>query len=302
MSVICLRGLTVHLPGQAEPVLDAIDLEVPAGAFVLLLGESGAGKTMLVSALSGLLPVGAQRGGSVRIGGSDPAEAGRPPAPPVAVPVFQAPLAGLSPVRRIGAQITDALALAGQRSDALPGLLQSLGLDGAVAHLHAGALSGGMAQRVAVARAVATGAQVILADEPTSALDGPNALRVLETLAAVSRAGRTVLMVTHDPWPAARYASHVAVLHRGRLVEAGQAGSVMSRPRHPYLKALLAAVPARALDLGALVPLPDPEPFPAGGCRFGGQCRLRLPRCEIEVPRLVADRDRHAVACHRSVE
>lgn len=227
MSVLAIRNLTVHLPGRVEPVLGGLSLDLAPGEILALLGESGAGKSTLALAICCLLPAGAQMTGEIRLGGL-PAHAslrGR-----AVAPVLQVPQAGLSPVRRVGGQIADALRLAGQPGAGVSGLLQDLGLDPAVARRYPGELSGGMAQRVAIARAIATGATLIVADEPTSALDGPNASLVAATLRRAGSMGRSVLLITHDRGLADQVADRVLELRDGRIAAVSPRPAALAPP------------------------------------------------------------------------
>lgn len=214
MSALMVRDLAVHLPGQAAPILAGASLAVETGEIVALLGESGAGKTTLAQAVCALLPTGARVTGEILLAGRPVVAAlrGRSVAP-----VLQIPQAGLSPVRRVGGQIADALRLAGSKGVGVEDLLVELGLDPAVAALYPGKLSGGMAQRVAIARAMATGATLIVADEPTSALDGPNTMLVAATLRRSRQLGRSVLLITHDRGLARQIADRVLELRDGRI-------------------------------------------------------------------------------------
>lgn len=256
MSVLRLTDLAVWLPGARDPVLQGIDLTIDPGEVVALVGASGAGKTTLGQAISGLLPAGTRQSGLIELANRRPAVA----------PVFQVARAGLSELRRIGDQISDALRLAGRPVGDVVSLLGELGLDPAVAQLRAGSLSGGMTQRVAFARALATGAPLIVADEPTAALDGLATRQVLAMLGRARAAGRGVLLITHDAEQVAGLADRIAVLERGRLLECGRAGALLTSPEQPATQALLAALPARAKELADLpgaIPVLPPRPVPA---------------------------------------
>ncbi|MFN3293062.1 MAG: ABC transporter ATP-binding protein [Gemmobacter sp.] len=238
MTLLSIRDLSVALPGGGPNVLQGLNLDLDPAAIVAVIGESGAGKTMLLRSICGALPEGARRSGSVLLRSGARV-----------VPVLQAPMAGLSPVRRIGAQIADAAA----RDARDPGeLLEILGLPRDLVARYPQELSGGMQVRAALARALASGAELILADEPTAALDGPTASSVLETLGALRAAGRSVVIVTHDPALAAKVSDRIAVLRSGRLVETGPAAQVVAAPVHPYTRAIMLALPARAGRLDAL--------------------------------------------------
>ncbi len=240
-----VRGVSVFLSIRAAPVLHGIELEIAPGEILGIVGETGAGKTLLLRAICGALPQEALLQGKVILAGGQVA------------PVLQAPMAGLSPLRRAGAQVADA-AGSGVRTPAA--LLGEMGLSPETARQFPQHLSGGMQMRVALARAMATGAGLILVDEPTAALDGPTAWLVLDALARLRSEGRAVLMVTHDPALAARICDRIAVLHDGRLVETGTAKQVLERPQHTYSRALMAALPSRAGRLADSAAVPD-RPF-----------------------------------------
>jgi peptide/nickel transport system ATP-binding protein len=260
MSALIARALEVRLPGRSDPVLDGVELTIRRGAILAIVGESGAGKTMLLRALCGALPEGAEVRGAIDRGGQGVAA------------VLAASLAGLSPVRRVGAQIADAA----RGADPVLQVLARLGLGPEVADRYPQDLSGGMQQRVALARALASGAGVVLVDEPTGALDGPSARLVLEALAGLRAAGRAVAMVTHDPALAAQVADGMVVMHRGRLVESGAATQVLAAPLHPVARAMMAALPARAARLADLPGLPPLLPDLAGPLRQAGRPALHL--------------------------
>jgi len=245
MTLLRLRGVTVHLAGQPTPTLAGIDLDLARGEVVGIVGESGAGKTLLLRTICDALPVSARVGGVCQMSGGHVAS------------VLQAPLAGLSPLRRIGAQIADAAAC---KAQAPAMLLDRMGLPPGTDRCFPQDLSGGMQMRAALARALATGAALILADEPTAALDGPTARVVLDALGRIRAAGRTVLMVTHDPAPAAVICDRIGVLHAGRIVEIAATCQVLDQPNHPYSRKLMAALPFRTKGM------PRQQAATAAGC------------------------------------
>lgn len=234
MTLLRLQGFTVHLAGKDVPVLAGVDLEMAAGEIVAVVGESGAGKTLLLKAISAALPL-AARGAGI----CDIAE-GR------AVAVLQAPFAGLSPLHRIHQQIADVASGPGPDPDTL---LERLGLPPGTGRNYPQELSGGMQMRCALARAMASGAGLILVDEPTAALDGPTARGVLDAIGRLRAAGRSVLMVTHDPAIAATVCDRIAVLHGGRLVETGPPEQILCRPAHPYTRSYGRALPCNTESL-----------------------------------------------------
>jgi peptide/nickel transport system ATP-binding protein len=200
-----------------------------------------------------------------------------------------------------------------------------VGLPVEVASARAAQLSGGQRQRVALARATVITPEVLLCDEPTSALDVSLAAGVLNLIGRLRRElGMAVLFVTHDLSVARVVADRIAVMYLGRIVELGQAAEVVARPRHPYTKALVSAVPELGAPLVAAQPLAAQplaaqpfaaQPFaaqgepasaldPPPGCAFHPRCPIAEPACADPalIPRLVRlpGDPPHTVACIRS--
>ncbi|MFN3936658.1 MAG: oligopeptide/dipeptide ABC transporter ATP-binding protein [Gemmobacter sp.] len=271
MTVLRAR-ISVAFPGAAAPVLDGVPLHLAAGEVVALVGESGSGKTLLARAIAGCLPAEARLDGGLEVAGR------------VGL-IAQAPRETLVPVLAVGQQIRAVLHARGARAgaEAVAALLRRVGLAPEVGGMLPQALSGGMAQRVAVALALAAEAAVLIADEPTSALDGPAAAMVLALLAAEARAGRAVLVITHDLALAAAHSDRIVVMHAGQAVEEGPAASVIGAPAHPYTRALVAASPAMARRLSDLAEMPGHPPDPAHPlppCRFAPRCARRQAQCD----------------------
>ena len=215
---ITLRGLDFAFPardGSPFPVLDGIDLDIPGGSIIALIGPNGCGKSTLLRVIAGLL---APSAGEARLDGAPIAG----PDPRIGL-AFQEPR--LLPWRSAAANITYPLELAGwpsaARAERLATLAGLVGLDGAVAHARPSELSGGTRQRVALARALAMEPRVLLLDEPFSALDALTRERFdLELLRLWDRAGTTIVMVTHSIPEAILVADRVVVLspRPGRVV------------------------------------------------------------------------------------
>jgi ABC-type glutathione transport system ATPase component len=258
------RGLFGRRAGMRRAVdgvdvrraVDRVDLDVQPGECVALVGESGSGKTTVARcALRLLVPT----AGSVRFAGEDLAALR-----PAALRhlrrrfqmVFQDPQTSLDPRRRIGWSVAEPLAVhspltRGERAAAAAALLARVELPEALAGRFPHELSGGQRQRVGIARALATGPDLLIADEPTSALDVSVRAQILNLLADLRESlGLALLLIAHDLAAVAQLADRVAVLQAGRVVEAGPAAEVLTRPRHPYTAALLAAVPRIGGDRG----------------------------------------------------
>ncbi|WP_372455662.1 dipeptide ABC transporter ATP-binding protein [Nonomuraea sediminis] len=251
--VLSVRDLSVSF-GTAAAVR-GVSWDLRRGEVLGIVGESGSGKSVSVLAAMGLLPGTASVTGSVRLGRTELIGAGTRTMMSVrgarVAMVFQDPLAAFTPVYRIGHQIAEALrAHTGlTREQALARaveLLRSVGIPEperrAQAYPHE--FSGGMRQRAMIAMAIANDPDVILADEPTTALDVTVQAQVLDLLREAQReTGAALVLVSHDLGVIAGTADRVAVMNRGVVVEEGPVEEVFARPREPYTKGLLAAVP-----------------------------------------------------------
>ncbi|MER7796144.1 ABC transporter ATP-binding protein [Microbacterium sp. NPDC096154] len=263
-----LRDLRVALPaagrarGGHTPVLRGVDLEVRPGECVAIVGESGAGKSVLARTILGLTRREGARvdADAFELSGQDAralserawrVRRGRD----VAL-VLQDALQSLDPLRTIGAEVGEALAVRGMpRADRRARVLDALasaGLPlggsgrpeaGARLRQRPGELSGGMRQRALIASALVGGARLIVADEPTTALDATTAVRVLGLLGRLRDEGTGLVLISHDLAAVARIADRIAVLDAGSVIEQGDASDILARPRHRVTRALLAAVP-----------------------------------------------------------
>ncbi|MCO1338586.1 hypothetical protein BJH93_06720, partial [Kocuria polaris] len=240
-------GLELWLPSPATPdsparVLTELDYRAEPGAVNVILGASGAGKSLLLRTLTGLLPDGARTTGAVALHGRTLTPEGLAAArgtETVLVPGSAA--TALNPVRTVAAQMRQTLKSAkrGSTPADVASALAAADVDPSLASCFPHELSGGQAQRVVLALGVAVGARVLLVDEPTSALDAESSARIEELLRAQAACGTTVIMVTHDLAMTRRIADLVAVVHDGRVVEAGRAEELLAAPGHPATAALL---------------------------------------------------------------
>ncbi|MBN6041015.1 ABC transporter ATP-binding protein [Amycolatopsis sp. 195334CR] len=287
--------------------LDGASLSVDRGETVGIVGESGSGKSTLGAAIGGLLPRAATvAGGEVRVGGV--AVGGLAPRELRALRrerlgfIFQEPIGSLDPTMRVGKQV----ALAGRagKAEVLDRLASVKLADPArVARSYPHQLSGGMAQRVAIAMAMATEPELLIADEPTAALDSQVRDEVLDLVFALAAAaGTTILWLSHDLPAVARRCSRVVVMYGGRVVESGAASAVLGEPRHPYTAALAGSVPGAVAEGERLVSIPGQPPVLSGasaGCAFAARCPEVLDSCAGERPLLHVSADRD-VLCHRA--
>jgi oligopeptide/dipeptide ABC transporter ATP-binding protein len=286
--------------------LDEADLIVQPGEVVGVVGESGSGKSTLASAIGQLLPTTARYvGGDVLIDGRSVLAAGSSELRTLRRQVLgfipQSPIATLDPTMRVGRQ----LALGtGCRRDSQGAVLRKVGLTdpGSVLPAYPHQLSGGMAQRVAIALATARQPRLLIADEPTASLDRTVQATIMDLLVEMSRAEGTALIIfTHDLRIVARYCDSVGVMYGGRIVETGPTEATFEAPLHPYMQGLLGAAPGSEDPGGTVLPIPGGPPTlrgPSVGCAFAARCSLATEVCSEERPQLRMFSG-HLAACHR---
>jgi peptide/nickel transport system ATP-binding protein len=270
-AVLSIQDLHVAIGrgARATNVLRGVSLEVQPGEVRGLVGESGAGKSMLGRAVLGLLPADARIGkGRIAFAGRDfltlPERERRDLLGRQIALIPQDPMTSLNPVKRVGDQIARLLQrhLALSRRQALQRateLLAEVAIRDPqrVLDLYPYEISGGMRQRVLIAMAFGCDPNLIIADEPTTALDVTVQRQVLQLIERLrERRGAAILFVTHDLGVVAKICRTMTVMHAGRVLEDGETADVLTRPRHPYTRALLAATPRADRPADALRPVP----------------------------------------------
>jgi len=248
--MLAVHGLSKQFPSVAGVIraVDGVTFAIDPGETLALIGQSGCGKTTLARLVTRLMPA---TSGTVSFEGEElttmSAKRLRSVRPRLQM-VFQDPRSSLDPRMTVGAILAEPLANVGVPRAARAGrareLLDLVGLPRTVAGRRPHELSGGQCQRVGIARALATGPSFMVCDEPVSALDVSIQAQILELLAELrARLGLTCLFISHDLAVVAHVADRVAVMCQGRLVEVAAVADVFARPRHPYTRALLDAVP-----------------------------------------------------------
>ncbi len=290
-----VRDLVVRL-GSATPV-DGVDLDIGPGEVLGIVGESGAGKSLLLRSVLRLLPPGAQTTGTVTWRGGNllmvpEAELAKIRGAEIAM-VFQEPMTALNPVLSIGVQITESLSThLGLRGEAArrraAELLDLVGIPDARRRLqnYPHEFSGGMRQRAMIAIALAGEPKLLLADEPTTALDVTIQDQILKLLLRlIENLAMSLVIVTHDLGVIASTCNRVAVLYAGKVMEAGPVDSVLRQPAHAYTLGLLRSLPGGGNPRQRLQGIEGAPPAPGtiqSGCRFAPRCRFAIDACRTE--------------------
>ncbi|QLD11623.1 ABC transporter ATP-binding protein [Microbacterium oleivorans] len=298
MSAVTIRDLALDFVGSTTVrALDGVDLEIDEGSSLALVGESGSGKSTLASVLGRLQPPSARivRGG-IEVAGIDVLGLGtaalRRYRRDELAYIAQDPIGSLDPTMRIGRQLQLVLRSTGQDASTSRRreLLEEMQIDAPdrVLPLFPHQVSGGMAQRVAIALAMCRRPRLLIADEPTAALDSQVREEVVRLMFAQARAlGTTILWLSHDLPAVARWCDDVAVMYAGRVVERGRARDVLGTPVHPYSRALAATDPSRMRQGERLASIPGAPPVLHGesaGCAFSERCAVSVAACATTRP------------------
>ncbi len=314
-AVLEVQHLTVQFEtghGPIRPVVD-VSLQVRAGEALAIVGESGSGKSMTAAAIMGVLPPLAQRlSGHAWLGEEDlwqlSEERVRGFRGGAIAMVFEDPASGLDPMMRVGAQVAEAISAhdpkagARERRERTLELFRRVGIADPEARARSfpHQMSGGMRQRVMIAMALANSPRVLIADEPTAGLDVTIQSDIIALLRRLKQdSGTAMLFITHSLALASEIADRVMVMYAGQVVEQGDVASVFARPRHPYTRALLDAVPDdRTMPRGISGSAPSLLVMPTG-CRFCQRCPHAIAACGNAVPELEDVGEGRAVRCIR---
>ena len=289
--------------------VDHVDFALPKNKAVVILGESGCGKTSMAKAILRLLPRNVGRySGKILLHGQDVMklsdEEYRTQIRWVKISMVpQAAMNALNPVIRVGEQVAEPamIHLKKSKDEALElakEMFQNVGVPVDFLTRYPFELSGGMRQRVAIAMALITRPDLILLDEPTSALDLLTQANIMNVLKTIKwETGTSYILITHDIATSSELADEVAVMYAGQIVEINQAENFFSEPLHPYSQKLMASVPKLYSDEEPdFIPGRPPSLLnPPSGCRFADRCHLRFDKCSQEPPTFIVDG--HPVKC-----
>ena len=314
-----VRDLAKHYVDRAGLVLRAVDgvsFTLQRGEVLGIVGESGCGKSTLGRAIIRLVEPSA---GKVLIDGTELGSLrGRAlkRARRRLQMVFQDPFGSLNPRHRIGGIISEPLKIYGEPNPQarVVELLELVGLPQEAALRYPHEFSGGQRQRIAIARALALSPDLIIADEPVSALDVSIQSQIINLIVALrAKFALSMIFISHDLAVVRHVADRVGVMYFGKLVELAPTAELFAEPRHPYTKALLAAVPKpvqvavklaegngsrRAAAPPVLGEVPDPAD-PPRGCAFRARCPVAIEECGSAAPPLAELFPAHRVACYR---
>jgi peptide/nickel transport system permease protein len=319
-SLLSVQHLSVAFPSEdgIMPVVTDVSFDILPGEVVGLVGESGCGKSMTAAGVLGMIPGrGIITGGSVHFDGQNLTTL-----PPKALEairgrqigyVSQEPMVALDPTWRVGRQLAEAIAhhrgisKREARSAAIE-LLTAVNLPdpAAMASRYPHQVSGGQAQRIAIAFALAGNPRLLIADEPTTALDVTIQAEILALLRRIGRErGMSIMLITHNWGVVAELCDRAVVMYAGELVEQAPTSEMFHRPLHPYTKGLLNSNPHLAVKGNRLPTIPGTVPAPfewPTGCRFEARCSEVLPGCEADAVELTTPLPQREVRCLRAEE
>jgi oligopeptide/dipeptide ABC transporter ATP-binding protein len=314
-----IKGLKTHFDTRAGVVkaVDGVSLTVDRGEVLGIVGESGCGKSVTSLSIMGLIPhPGEVVAGEILFNGQDIAQMSADDVRKLRGEhismIFQQPGSALNPVQRAGIQIKEVFKLHRDwehdvEDEKVIEMLTKVGIPDpksrAEAYPHE--LSGGMAQRVMIAMALACEPELLIADEPTTALDVTIQAQILDLIRELKETSNTaVVLITHDLGVIAEMADRVAVMYAGEIVEETDVRSLFNNPKHPYTRGLIASIPVLGSIVDTLETIPGVVPslidLPPG-CRFASRCVSRLQHeldiCTEEIPELTEIQPGHAVRC-----
>ena len=302
-NLLSIQNLRVEYAsgGKTIQAVNGVSLDIPKGASLGLVGETGAGKTTIAKAIMRILPDHATKlvDGGITFDGVSILEASDSQLQKIRggdiSMVFQDPMTALNPIMTVGDQIAEGIALhqhldkAHAKQEAIR-MLETVGISADRAGEYPHQFSGGMKQRVVIAIALACSPKLLIADEPTTALDVTIQAQVLDLIKSLKKAQNTsLILITHDLGIVADICDQVAVIYAGEIVEWGSLEEIYDHPTHPYTIGLFGAIPDLNSKVRRLSPIeglpPDPTDLPQG-CYFAPRCPHATDSCRAKHPTL----------------
>lgn len=299
-KLLQIEKLELHFKtrGGAVQAVDGVNFTLDSNRAVVVLGESGCGKSSLAKAMLRLLPRNVDRyDGRVFLQGADVMkfddEEFRKNVRWLGISLVpQAAMNSLNPVIRVGEQVAEPAIIhlglsKAQAMNLVQTMFQHVGVSQDFVSRYPFELSGGMRQRVALAMALVTSPSLIVLDEPTSALDLLTQANIMNVLKRIKHElGTSFILITHDIATSSELADEVAIMYAGQIVETGHARDFFPAPLHPYSQMLMASVPRLRSDSDPMFITGQPSSLinPPKGCRFAARCPFRFEKCDDEPP------------------
>ena len=315
-NLLEIKDLHVSIKTEKGVVhaVNGVDLVIPRGKIVGLVGESGCGKSMTAKSVMALIPhPGKVEGGSILLNGREltglsEKEMEKVRGDEVSM-IFQEPMTSLNPVLKAGHQVKEALQVHGQAESSADAkrqiiqLFKRIGIPEAEKRYssYPHELSGGLRQRVMIAMAMACRPKLLIADEPTTALDvtiEAQILKLMQDLCLENDMG--ILLITHNLRLVAEICDYVYVMYAGRILEAAPVYELFDHTKHPYTKGLLSSIPRIGQDQEYLHTIPGSVPNLlrlSNGCAFANRCAYARDQCREDVPELLPAGENHYCRC-----
>lgn len=320
-NVLEIRGLNSYFFTEkgVAPAVDGLDLDIPKGKIIGLVGESGCGKSMTAKSIMGLLKYpGRVAGGSIRFEDQDLTRLSDKELRKICgndiSMIFQEPMTSLNPVLKVGRQVRETLlvhnptmskAKAKQR---VVEMFQRVGIPEAEKRYdcYPHELSGGLRQRVMIAMAMVCKPKLLIADEPTTALDVTIEAQILRLMKELrDETGMSVLIITHNMGVVAEICDYVYVMYAGKIMEQAETFELFDHTMHPYTKGLLDSIPRIGQNVEWLHTIPGVVPnllHLSQGCPFSNRCEYATDQCRTEKAQLHPVAPDHQVRCFRCEE
>ena len=320
-NVLEIRGLNSYFFTEkgVAPAVDGLDLDIPKGKIIGLVGESGCGKSMTAKSIMGLLKYpGRVAGGSIRFEDQDLTRLSDKELRKICgndiSMIFQEPMTSLNPVLKVGLQVRETLLVhnptmsKAEAKQRVVEMFQRVGIPEAEKRYdcYPHELSGGLRQRVMIAMAMVCKPKLLIADEPTTALDVTIEAQILRLMKELrDETGMSVLIITHNMGVVAEICDYVYVMYAGKIMEQAETFELFDHTMHPYTKGLLDSIPRIGQNAERLHTIPGVVPnllHLSQGCPFSNRCEYATDQCRTEKAQLHPVAPDHQVRCFRCEE
>ena len=320
-NVLEIRGLNSYFFTEkgVAPAVDGLDLDIPKGKIIGLVGESGCGKSMTAKSIMGLLKYpGRVAGGSIRFEDQDLTRLSDKELRKICgndiSMIFQEPMTSLNPVLKVGRQVRETLLVhnptmsKAEAKQRVVEMFQRVGIPEAEKRYdcYPHELSGGLRQRVMIAMAMVRKPKLLIADEPTTALDVTIEAQILRLMKELrDETGMSVLIITHNMGVVAEICDYVYVMYAGKIMEQAETFELFDHTMHPYTKGLLDSIPRIGQNAERLHTIPGVVPnllHLSQGCPFSNRCEYATDQCRTEKAQLHPVAPDHQVRCFRCEE